>query len=286
MKTTKNTRNTISTAKIFMISHRLEEMVLRYFSRCACAPSTFCNVSSTFSSIRTAISPCCWTMCASCWKMPPSSTMVDSTLRSASARVDMYESCGAASCSCCCWSPPLDSRGVFSPAPPCKEPFGAPPNSSWALFGLLACGSIRPCPPSPRGAAGKFEALPVCEAEYICRRFWWTFRLSVRIVSTSLNSFVASLRRERRLSTTVVEWKELCLLHSRLLAATFCRSAIAALRPCISCFIMLVSLSISTAGSSNIEVRLASWASFCSLVEVSWMDLPMSAAFRANSDCC
>lgn len=139
----------MSTAKIFMTSHRLLEMVFRYLSSCVCADSTLASVSSTFSSMRTAISPCsctcaahactessahgitgcghvhhyvpqvaplqrgcnaammqqcvqpssfnsghetvascirseyCYiprhTMCASCWKMPPSSTMVDST---------------------------------------------------------------------------------------------------------------------------------------------------------------------------------------------------------------
>jgi len=45
---------------------------------------------------------CCETISDSLLKIPPSSTIVDSTFCSASARLDMYVSWGADSVSCCC----------------------------------------------------------------------------------------------------------------------------------------------------------------------------------------
>ena len=50
-KNMKIMRNTISTKNIFIISHLLDEMLLRYFRSWPCAPSTLVNVSSMFSSI-------------------------------------------------------------------------------------------------------------------------------------------------------------------------------------------------------------------------------------------
>ena len=66
MNTTKNTRNEMSTPKIFMMSHQFELMELRYLRSCVCAESTFATDLSTFSSMRTAISPCSATIVASC----------------------------------------------------------------------------------------------------------------------------------------------------------------------------------------------------------------------------
>ena len=40
MNTTKKTKKLMRTPKIFMMSHRLDEMRLRYLSRCVCALST------------------------------------------------------------------------------------------------------------------------------------------------------------------------------------------------------------------------------------------------------
>lgn len=40
-----------NTKNILMMSQRLEEMLFRYLRSCPCAPSTFANVSSMFSSI-------------------------------------------------------------------------------------------------------------------------------------------------------------------------------------------------------------------------------------------
>ena len=57
-KTRNMTRKIISTKKTFMISHRLDDTLRKYFSSCACAESTLDKVSSTFSSIRIASSPC------------------------------------------------------------------------------------------------------------------------------------------------------------------------------------------------------------------------------------
>ena len=90
------------------------------------------------------------------------------------------------------------------------------------------------------------------------RRSLWCLRLSVRTVSTSLNSWVASLSRDRRLSTTVWEWSWLCLFSSLLREERRCRSAMAELRAWMSCLMMPVSSSTSCAGSSNMDVRLAS----------------------------
>ena len=54
----------------------------------------------------------------------------------------------------------------------------------------------------------------------------------------------------------------------------------------MSCFTMVDSSPISSAGSSNMPVRRASCASFCSFWLVLWMPMPILAARRANSDCC
>lgn len=50
-KNKKTVRKNISTKKIFIINHLLEDMLFRYFNKAPCAPSTFANVSSMFSSI-------------------------------------------------------------------------------------------------------------------------------------------------------------------------------------------------------------------------------------------
>ena len=49
---------------------------------------------------------------------------------------------------------------------------------------------------------------------------------------------------------------------------TCCRSSMALFSPVISCLTMLVRSWISCAGSSNMLVRFASWASLASLFEV------------------
>lgn len=66
MNTTKTMRKTKSTMNIFMMSQRFEEMLFRYFSSCACALSTLARVSSTFSSILIASSPCSCTCNTKC----------------------------------------------------------------------------------------------------------------------------------------------------------------------------------------------------------------------------
>lgn len=53
----------------------------------------------------------------------------------------------------------------------------------------------------------------------------------------------------------------------------------------MSCFTTVDSSEISSAGSSNMPVRRASCASFCSFWLVLWMPTPMRAARRANSLC-
>ena len=45
-------KNDMSTSKIFMMSQRLLETLLRYFNSCVWALSTLASVSSTFSSMR------------------------------------------------------------------------------------------------------------------------------------------------------------------------------------------------------------------------------------------
>lgn len=113
-------------------------------------------------------------------------------------------------------------------------------------------------------------------------RSWCTLRLSVRRVSTSLNSLVASFNRERRLSITVWEWSALCLFGPP--PEKVLRSEMAWFRAWMSCFTTVDSSLISSAGSSNMEVRLASCARRCSFCEVLWMPMPILAARRANSD--
>ena len=76
-----------------MMSHRLDDIEFMYLSSCVCALSTFATDSFTFSSIRTASSPCSDTIVASCWKIPPSSVMVRSTFCSASDLALRYWSC-------------------------------------------------------------------------------------------------------------------------------------------------------------------------------------------------
>jgi len=49
---------------------------------------------------------------------------------------------------------------------------------------------------------------------------------------------------------------------------TCCRSSMALFSPVLSCLAMLVRSWISCAGSSNMLVRFASWASLASLFEV------------------
>ena len=123
-------------------------------------------------------------------------------------------------------------------------------------------------------------------AENSCRRPWWTFRLSLRKFRTSLNALVVSFKRPRRLSTTVCEWLRLCTLDSRDMADSVCRSARPALRFWISSLMALLRSLISSAGSSNMDVRLASWDSLNSFWEVAWMPCPIQAARLENSDCC
>lgn len=50
-KNKKIMRKTTSTKKIFNISQRLDDILLRYLTNWLCAPSTFASVSSIFSSI-------------------------------------------------------------------------------------------------------------------------------------------------------------------------------------------------------------------------------------------
>ena len=113
-----------------------------------------------------------------------------------------------------------------------------------------------------------------------------TLSESVRSVRTSLNSLVASLRRARRLSTTVWLWSTAWRLGpAREPALTLASSAMAAFRFCMSFFTELEISWISWAGSSNSEVRLASTASLDSFWLVAWMPWPMAAACLANADC-
>lgn len=112
-----------------------------------------------------------------------------------------------------------------------------------------------------------------------------TRRLSVRSVSTSLNSLVASLRRERRLSTTVCEWSAAWRLGPAEGPADMAASsAMPALRDWMSAFTRLDSSPISWAGSSNMEVRRASAASCASFWLVEWMPSPMAAAWREKAE--
>ena len=83
---------------------------------------------------------------------------------------------------------------------------------------------------------------------------------SVRKVKTSLNSFVVFMRRLFSVSTTVVECSLLCFVlftFSFRESQRHCKSEIAAFSAVMSCLITDVSSWISTAGSSNIEVRFA-----------------------------
>lgn len=52
----------------------------------------------------------------------------------------------------------------------------------------------------------------------------------------------------------------------------------------MSCFTIIASSLISWAGSSNMEVRLASCASFCNFCDVLWIPMPILDALLANSD--
>jgi len=112
-------RNAMSTKKIFIISHRFDDILLRYLASWLCAPSTFANVSSMFWSILIAISPCWETMVASCVKILLSSWIVDSTVCRASARPCIYVSCNGTicccCCCCCCWL--CCNNGEDSPSP-------------------------------------------------------------------------------------------------------------------------------------------------------------------------
>eukprot|EP00958_Prasinococcus_capsulatus_P023315 scaffold3428_cov379-Prasinococcus_capsulatus_cf.AAC.24 len=184
-----------------------------------------------------------------------SSLIVLSTFCSASARLSKYRSCWCTinCCDCCCvCSPPM------LPAPP-----GEPPNRFCAFEGVV----FVPPPCWSNGREGRGEPLVKAPEENRCWRLFWTLRFSVRMVSTSLNSFVVSKRRVFRLSTTVAEcWVDCLLLVPS--ARVLWRSSIAALRAVMSCFTTPVSSWISAAGSSNMEVRLASLASLASFVEV------------------
>lgn len=83
---------------------------------------------------------------------------------------------------------------------------------------------------------------------------------SVRKVRTFVNSFVVFKRRLLRVSTTVVECSLLCLVWfapSCLESQICCKSDMAAFNAVISCLTTDVSSWISTAGSSNIDVRFA-----------------------------
>lgn len=88
----------------------------------------------------------------------------------------------------------------------------------------------------------------------------WKSVTSVRNVRTSLNSLVVFMRRPLRVSTTVVECSLLCLVR---FAPSFfklhecCKSEMAEFKAVMSCLITDVSSWISTAGSSNIDVRFA-----------------------------
>lgn len=64
-KNKKTMRKNINTKKILIISHLLDDMLFKYFNKAPCAPSTFANVSSMFSSILMATSPCWETSVAS-----------------------------------------------------------------------------------------------------------------------------------------------------------------------------------------------------------------------------
>lgn len=83
---------------------------------------------------------------------------------------------------------------------------------------------------------------------------------SVRMVRTSLNSFVAPIKRFFRLSTTVVEWVVVSL---EMFPLSFWelqrnwRSTKAELSALISCFTTAVSSWISRVGSSNTDVLFA-----------------------------
>mmetsp|Transcript_19234 Transcript_19234/g.53845 ORF Transcript_19234/g.53845 Transcript_19234/m.53845 type:complete len:268 (-) Transcript_19234:607-1410(-) len=238
MNTMKKIRKNRRTPKTLSTSQRLEEMVLRYLSSCAWALVTLDRVSSMFSSMRMAISPCCDTISDSLLKIPPSSTIVDSTLCSASARLDMYVSCGADSVSCCCCCCRKLGTGGWNcccwlcccRAAAWEEEAEA--GSPAAVLLLCHC-----CWERSRGRAASASAPGPAENSW--RRSLWCFKLSVRTVSTSLNSWVASLSLLRKLSTTVWEWSWLCLLVSfRPFADRRCRSTREVLSSWMSCFIM------------------------------------------------
>lgn len=83
---------------------------------------------------------------------------------------------------------------------------------------------------------------------------------SVLMVKTSLNSFVALIKRFFKLSTTVVEW---LLVSVEILPLSFCelqrscRSTTAEFKAVISCLITAVNSCISTVGSSKTDVLFA-----------------------------
>jgi len=93
--------------------------------------------------------------------------------------------------------------------------------------------------------------------EVMCKRGQYT---SVRMVRTSLNSFVVLIKRFFRLSTTVVVW---VVVSVDMLPLSFwellrsCRSTTAALSPVMSCLITAVNSWISTVGSSKTDVLFA-----------------------------
>mmetsp|Transcript_14745 Transcript_14745/g.28377 ORF Transcript_14745/g.28377 Transcript_14745/m.28377 type:complete len:289 (+) Transcript_14745:507-1373(+) len=191
--------------------------------------------------------------------MPPSSAMVDSTFCNACARLCCTLGCTIA----ICWLPP---RAPDAPEGECASfPALAPNRGLW------------PEPPDP--GRGSLENRPL--------RLSWALRFSVRIVSTSLNSLVAFISLDLRLFTTVDECSTFCLLLLYPLPAwceKFCSSVIAPFSVLMSCLMIVVSSAISCAGSSKIEVRLASCASLDNLAAVPCIPCPTRAARRANSD--
>ena len=107
---------------------------------------------------------------------------------------------------------------------------------------------------------------------------------SCRIVSTSLNDFVAPINRVFNVSTTVTLWSLPCFVAPRSRAAWFCSSAMAVFSAWMSDLITALSSAMSRAGSSNMDERLAKAVSFSSFWDVPWIPWPMREDIFANSE--
>lgn len=178
-----------------------------------------------------------------------------------------------------------------------------------AIAGCCCC-----CLGRDPGAA----AAPADVAENSWRLFSCTFSDSVLCASTFWNSLAADASLPFRLVSTRAQWSEGAGEGAALLAtpaaapaapgapaeeAAATAAAAASLPPCscsahlspssemvdasaaMSCWMTTVREAISAVGSSNMDVRLASFASFCSFCVVWWMRRPTRDARRVKSDC-